>query len=324
MSSPVTFSLAPAHPVAPSATSSDSSYTEKELMMGRDMWVQSPDTACPNPTNQDGTWNYSPAVEDQVELLQSGKVSENEIEKEMKTLIHLMESEEEANKPETCPLDIAEAIDDNRLNPWEFGAQWEEEKALTKWVRFMIWQGGSPEFLPADRVPDEEEEDDGDDEDCICGMSDFDFEDCEACLGRGLNALVIDGGSEEQVERANARLAKTLKYEALRFHTDEACRREAEREVVEEEVEEGSVEEAVDEGHFNDFLGRWDYPGEVDETGELDLHPNDGYVTYSTSEEEVVQDAEVIVEVDEMEDMEDGWGLGFDLGEGGDSYEDEC
>ena len=279
--------------------------------MRLDIWQQDPDRACPPPINNDGTWRYSPVVEDQIALLKNRKLTVDQIEKEVEVLVDFMAVEDKMNEPAKCPVDIAEAIEDDRLSEWYLGAK---PKKRTRRERIIEWQGGSPEFLPVDRVEDEDEDEEEEDNgECICEKSDFDFEECEACAGKGLNALVLDTATPEQVKKASARLEKQLKYERLRYETDEACRREAERDPVEDEED-----DFVDQGYFDDYLGRWMYPDESDEEG---AYARCDEYAFEYEDEEVAEEEEGKGEGDD--ELEAAFERGFDLGEGGETYGDE-
>jgi hypothetical protein len=179
-----------------SSESSDGSYTEEEYQMGLDFWKQSGQSQSTYPYNPDGTWCLSPAIHDQIALVDQKDLPEDVKDIELERLVYLMECEIEANSPPGSAIDLAGAIDDGRFNPWD-----DRPAELTSAERVMIWKAKNPDMI-APYVPViGEYKQDSSLCACDCDSGSGDYENPPSCRGK-LCALEKEGSSVGQVVRA--------------------------------------------------------------------------------------------------------------------------
>jgi len=192
-----------------SSESSDGSYTAEELQMGLVFYRQSDQAITSYPYNPDGTWEFSPAVFDQIALLGNNGLSEVEIDMELDVLQYLIEADVETNSPKESAIDLAEAIEDGRFNPWDTTLP-----ELTCVDRVMLWKAMSPYRMNLGKPQIGHVKEDS----RMCA--------CRTDIGTGRNgneapclgdfcALVKEGSSESQVGRALELHGLRAKCEAM-------------------------------------------------------------------------------------------------------------
>ena len=208
---PIVFSL---HDGDNSSESSDSSgsHTEEEYRMGLDYYKQSGHSETSYPYNPDGTWYLSPAIVDQIALVDQPDLDESEKDKEIELLVHLIDEEIQSGSPRESAVDVVTAIEEGIINPWD-----NRPLESTSKDRVMIWRAMNPEIFvsyaydPAPAIGEPEP----DWAPCACDKSDTEV----LCFGE-ICAVVKEGSSANQAVRAenlfnanvkNDKMAKLVK-----------------------------------------------------------------------------------------------------------------
>ena len=225
---------------------SQGSYTEEEYQMGLDYWRRSGHSESSYVFNPDGTWCLSPAIVEQIAVIEKLDLDGSERDSEVDYLLYLIEEEIDSSSPRESAIDLADAIEEGRFNPWD-----NRPTGLTSKDRVMLWRAMNPEIFvsyssdPAPIIGEPE----ADCLPCACDQSDPEV----LCFG-DICAVVKEGSSVNQAARAenlfNARI-KNDEMAILVAERDRAAGCVAGRDdgyVVEADQMETLVDEDVAEG----------------------------------------------------------------------------
>jgi hypothetical protein len=173
---------------------SEGSYNEEEYQMGLDYWKQSGRSEDSYPYNDDGTWYLSPAIVDQIALVNKPDLDQNERDLEIERLVYLIDKEIQSGSPRESAIDLADAIEEGRFNPWD-----NRSSHLTSKDRVFLWKAMNPEIFVsyATTPPPAIGEPEADSSPCACDHSDPDV----LCFG-DICAVVKEGSSVRQAVRA--------------------------------------------------------------------------------------------------------------------------
>jgi hypothetical protein len=173
---------------------SDGSHTQEEYQMGLDYYTQSRHSEDPFPYNPDGTWYLSPAIVDQIALVDKPDLDESEKDDEIELLVYLIDQEFQAGSPRESAVDVAGAIEKGIINPWD-----NRPLESTSQDRVMLWRAHNPSIYvsyahdPAPAIGEPEP----DWAPCGCDISDPEV----LCFG-DICAVVKEGSSANQAARA--------------------------------------------------------------------------------------------------------------------------
>jgi hypothetical protein len=240
---PIVFSLNDGDKSSESSESSDSdgSHTQEEYQMGLDYYKQSRHSEDPFPYNPDGTWYLSPAIVDQIALVNKPDLDESEKDDQIELLVNLIDQEIHSGSPRESAVDVATAIEKGIINPWD-----NRPLESTSQDRVMLWRAHNPQIYvsyahdPAPVIGEPE----SDWAPCACDRSDPEV----LCFG-DICAVVKEGSSANQAARAenlfnanvkNDEMAKMVKERDMEAGfvagRDDGFR--LEREEIEELIEE--------------------------------------------------------------------------------------
>ena len=198
------------------SSDSDGSYNEKEYQMGLYHYTQSGHSEDSYPYNPDGTWYLSPAIVDQIALVDQPDLDESEKDNEIELLVYLIDEEIQSGSPQESAVDLAAAIEEGIINPWD-----NRPLDLTSKDRVMIWRAMNPEIFvsfaydPAPVIGEPEP----DWAPCACDKLDPEV----LCFG-DICAVVKEGSSANQAVRAenlfnadvkNDKMAKLVKERGM-------------------------------------------------------------------------------------------------------------
>jgi hypothetical protein len=154
---PVNSIFTPAPPSSDSdSDSSDGSYTSEEYQLGLQYFNSSPDRYSDYPYNSDATARPSPPTLAIIESLNSGTLSEEQVDEEVELLVMSIESDERLYNPPGSRVDIRVAMADGRLSddsdPFEIYSeslqlQVEAEFRTRAWVEGNNNQDGLDEWI---------------------------------------------------------------------------------------------------------------------------------------------------------------------------------
>jgi hypothetical protein len=226
-----------------SSESSDGSYTSTEYQMGLDHFNQRSERELAYPFNPDGTCCLSPLVLDQIALLTEHELPEIENDIEVENLLTMIENDVEISSPQgESAIDLADAIDDGRFNPWD-----DRPSELTSSDRVRLWLAKGPgmSFLEHISIDDFQE----DSTPCACNLnpSEIDSDDDIPCVGE-FCALIKPGSSERQIARAQELAAARIKDDEVRLRVEERLRNAKEWGCDEDSIYSDEVVQAKDLG----------------------------------------------------------------------------